>query len=73
MSAALGVLVRSGGSSTLILLGCGLILTAVIVSAMAYRINKVQRHEQLARAGIAKSTRRPNPLKGIVIERPVES
>ena len=65
--AALGVLVRSGGSSTFIMLGCGLILVAVIVSAMAYRINMVQRHEQLARAGIAKSTRRPNPVKGIII------
>jgi glucose uptake protein len=67
VSAALGVLVRSGGDSTLILLGCGLILVAVIVSAMAYRINKVQQHEQLARAGIARSTRRPNPMKGIIV------
>ena len=67
VSAALGVLVRNGGNATLVLLGCGLILVAVIVSAMAYRINKVQQHEQLARAGIAKSTRRPNPMKGIVI------
>jgi glucose uptake protein len=66
-SAALGVLVKSGGNPALVALGCALILAAVIVSAMAYRINAVQRHEDLARAGVAKSTRRPNPVKGILI------
>lgn len=66
-SAALGVLVKSGGNPTLVVLGCALILAAVVVSAMAYRINAVQRHEELARAGVAKSTRRPNPIKGIII------
>lgn len=66
-SAALGILVKSGGNPTLVMLGCALIFTAVVVSAMAYRINAVQKHEQLARAGVAKSTRRPNPVKGIII------
>jgi len=67
ISAALGVLVKSGGNPTLIMLGCVLIFTAIVVSAMAYRINMVQRHEQLARAGVARSTRRPNPIKGILV------
>lgn len=65
-SAALGVLVKSGNAA-MMALGCALVLGAVVVSAMAYRINAVQRHEQLARAGVAKSTRRPNPIKGIII------
>jgi glucose uptake protein len=67
ISAALGLLVKAGGNPTLVMLGCVLIFTAIVVSAMAYRINAVQRHEQLARAGVAKSTRRPNPIKGILI------
>jgi glucose uptake protein len=67
MSAALGILVKSGDNPTLMMLGCALIFTAVVVSAMQYRINAIQRHEQLARAGVAKSTRRPNPVKGIII------
>jgi glucose uptake protein len=66
-SAALGILVKSGGNPTLMMLGCALIFTAVVVSAMSYRINAVQKHEQLARSGVAKSTRRPNPVKGIII------
>src|SRR5262249_27118967 len=35
--------------------------------AMSYRITAVLRHEQLARAGRAKSTRRPNAIKGILL------
>lgn len=67
LSAALGVLVKSGGNPTLVMIGCALVLTAIVVSAMAYRINAVQKHEQQARAGLAKSTRRPNPVKGIIV------
>jgi glucose uptake protein len=67
LSAALGILVKSGGNPTLVMLGCALIFTAVVVSAMSYRINAIQKHEELARAGVAKSTRRPNPVKGIII------
>ena len=67
LSAALGILVKAGGNQTMMLLGCVLIFTAVVVSAMAYRITAVQRHEHLARAGLAKSTRRPNPVKGIIL------
>jgi len=66
-SAALGVLVTSGSNPTLVMLGCVLVFTAVVVSAISYRINGIQRHEQLARAGLARSTRRPNPVKGIIL------
>jgi glucose uptake protein len=55
------------GNSTLFGLGCLLILTSIVVNAVSYRIMGVARHEALARAGKAKSTRRPSPLKGIVL------
>ena len=48
-------------------LGCLLILTSIIVNAVSYRIMGVAQHEALARAGQAKSTRRPSPLKGIIL------
>jgi glucose uptake protein len=67
MNTLLGLTGKATGNPTLILLGCVLILTSVVVNAIAYRIVGVQKHEQLARAGLAKSTRRPNPLKGIVL------
>jgi glucose uptake protein len=38
-----------------------------VVNAVSYRIMGVARHEALARAGKAKSTRRPSPLKGIIL------
>jgi glucose uptake protein len=55
------------GNALLILLGCALIVASIVVNAMAYRIQGVRRHEELARAGAAKSTRRPTELKGIVL------
>ena len=48
-------------------MGCLLILTSIIVNAISYRIKGVAQHEALARAGRAKSTRRPSPLKGIIL------
>src|ERR1035441_1211955 len=63
----LGITGRPGGNGMLLGLGCLLILTSIIVSAVSYRIMGVARHEALARAGKAKSTRRPSPLKGIVL------
>jgi len=67
LSTAIGMAAKPTGNPSLILLGCVLILTSVVVNAIAYRISGVQRHEQLARAGVAKSTRRPNPVKGIIL------
>jgi glucose uptake protein len=58
---------RPAGNTLLILLGCALIVSSIVVNAMAYRIQAVRRHEELARAGTAKSTRRPTEIKGIII------
>jgi glucose uptake protein len=63
----LGIAGRPAGSSLLLGMGCLLILTSILVNAVSYRIMGVARHEALARAGLAKSTRRPRPMKGIVL------
>jgi len=67
LGTGLGFAGRPAGNSLLLGLGCLLILTSVIVSAISYRIMGVAQHEALARAGLAKSTRRPSPLKGIIL------
>jgi glucose uptake protein len=56
-----------GGNPAMIFGGCGLILAAMIVCATAYGAISDVRHEEEARAGRAKSTKRPVPWKGIVI------
>jgi glucose uptake protein len=58
---------KSTGSPALLLGGCVLIAAAAGAAAMAYRYHAVLRHEELARAGKAASTRRPNSIKGIVL------
>jgi glucose uptake protein len=55
------------GNLLLLGLGCALLLTSVIVNALIYRMNAVAQHEELARAGRAKSTRRPNAVKAIFL------
>ena len=67
LGTGLGMASRPAGNSLLLGMGCLLILTSIIVNAISYRIMGVARHEELARAGRAKSTRRPNPLKGIIL------
>jgi len=47
--------------------GCVLILVAILVAGAAYRFINEIRHEVRARAGKAKSTRRPVAVKGVVI------
>ena len=64
---SLGIASRPVGSSLLLGLGCLLILASILVNAASYRIMGVARHEALARSGKAKSTRRPTPLKGILL------
>jgi glucose uptake protein len=66
MGAALGGALRVG-NPLLVILGCLLLLTSVIVNAISYRMMSYARHEAMARAGSAKSTRRPSPLKGIIL------
>ncbi|MBS1853790.1 MAG: hypothetical protein JST11_00375 [Acidobacteria bacterium] len=67
LGAGLGTLVKAGDNPTLVMLGSVLIFAAVVVSALAYRIMAVLRHEVQARAGRTKSTRRPSAVKGIVL------
>ena len=67
LGSGLGIAGQPAGNGMLLGLGCLLILTSIIVNAVSYRIMGVARHEAQARAGLAKSTRRPSPLKGIVL------
>jgi glucose uptake protein len=67
LGTGLGIAGRPAGNGMLLGMGCLLILTSIVVNAVSYRIMGVARHEALARAGRAKSTRRPSPLKGIVL------
>jgi glucose uptake protein len=67
LGTVMGIASRPAGNSLLLGMGCLLILTSIIVNAISYRIMGVAKHEELARAGRAKSTRRPNPLKGIIL------
>jgi glucose uptake protein len=67
LGSGLGIGGGPAGNATLLGLGCVLILTSIVVNAVSYRIIGVARHEELARAGKAKSTRRPSPLKGIIL------
>jgi len=67
LGTGLGFGSRPAGNSLLLGLGCLLILTSIVVSMISYRIIGVAQHEALARAGLAKSTRRPSPLKGIIL------
>ena len=67
LGTGLGIAGRPAGNSLLLGLGCLLILTSIIVNAVSYRIIGVAQHEALARAGRARSTRRPTPLKGIIL------
>lgn len=54
-------------NGTLMFAGAALSVTAVLVAAACYRMMAVLRHEVVARAGKAKSTKRPAPLKAIVL------
>jgi len=59
--------VRRSGPATFLLLGGALLLGTVVTAALAYRRLVHLRHEQIARAGKAKSTRRPPAAKPIVL------
>ena len=67
LGTVLGIANRPAGNSLLLGLGCLLIVTSIVVNAVSYRIMGVAKHEVRARAGQAKSTRRPSPVKGIIL------
>jgi glucose uptake protein len=58
---------KSTGSPLLLSAGCALVFAAILVAAAVYRFINEIRHEASARAGKAKSTRRPVAVKGIAI------
>ena len=67
VNSMLGFIIKPNGSLMLAAAGWALLIAAVIVMAGAHRMLGVIRHEELARSGKAKSTRRPSSMKGIVL------
>jgi glucose uptake protein len=60
-------LAHPGTSGVLMLGGTLLIIVSLILDSSAYTHLRILQHESLARAGKAKSTRRPSSMKGIVL------
>ncbi|HTS64948.1 MAG TPA: hypothetical protein VMH28_23150 [Candidatus Acidoferrales bacterium] len=63
----LGAAARAAGNTLMLSLGCILMLTSVAAAAASDRMLEISRHEALARAGRARSTRRPSSWKGILL------
>jgi glucose uptake protein len=63
----LAFVARRTGNPALLFAGCVLIAAAIVAAALAYRFHAILRHEALARAGKAASTRRPTSTKGTVL------
>jgi glucose uptake protein len=63
----LNYLINPAGQPAFLFGGCALIVGAIVVDALAYRALGLLRHEEAARAGVASSTRRGAPVKGIVL------
>lgn len=59
--------IKPAGNPLMIFGGCALVMAAIMVSAAAHKFISDIRHEELAKAGRAKSTRRPAAAKGIVL------
>jgi glucose uptake protein len=58
---------KSSGNPVFTFIGCVLIFAAILAAGAVYRFINEIRHEASARAGKAKSTKRPVAVKGIVI------
>jgi glucose uptake protein len=58
---------KPSGNPLLTFAGCLLVFAAILAAGAVYRFLGEIRHEAIARAGKAKSTRRPEAVKGIVI------
>jgi glucose uptake protein len=67
LSSWIGYLSHPEMSAVLLLGGTLLVLLSIILNSSAYSHLRVLQHESLARAGKAKSTRRPNSVKGIAL------
>jgi glucose uptake protein len=67
VSGGLSYIGNPSGHAALLLLGCALLTGAAVVDCVAHRRMAVLRHEALAKAGKAKSTRRPTAAKGLAL------
>jgi glucose uptake protein len=67
VGAAVGLAVAPFGQPVFLLLGCALVAGAVVAAALVHRHMLILRHERTARAGKAKSTRRPSSTKAVVL------
>jgi glucose uptake protein len=63
----LNYMIKPAGNPTLLFSGCALVLGAIIVDAVAYRMLNLLRYDELARAGKTPSLRRAVSLKGVMI------
>ena len=60
-------MIRPQGNAMLLFVGCGLVVAAMIVDAIAYRAMELLRAELRAKEGKAKSTRKKISLKGVFL------
>jgi len=60
-------MIRPQGNAFLLFLGCGLVVGAIIVDAVAYRAMEMLRKERDAKAGKSKTTKRRVSLKGVFL------
>lgn len=63
----LNYLIKPAGHPAFLFGGCALIVGAIVVDALAYRALGMLRHEEAAKTGKAKSTRRGAPIKGVIL------
>ena len=59
--------IRHYGPFFVLLLACALLIGAISIAALAWRYVLIQRHEQTARAGKARTTRKPGSAKAVVL------
>jgi glucose uptake protein len=59
--------IKPQGNPILLFVGCALVVGAILVDAIAYRLLEVMKFERLAREGKAKSTRKKVSLKGVFL------
>jgi glucose uptake protein len=67
ITAGLAFVVKPNANGAILFAGCALILGSVIVAAMLNRQMAWLRHEELAKAGKTKSTRRPSSAKAVIL------
>jgi len=63
----LNFMIKPAGNPILLFGGCALVLGAIIVDAVAYRMFSLQKYEALAKAGKTPSLKRAVSLKGVLI------